>query len=469
VTRLQHILRVACTLAVVAAPLAAQTDPSLLSVRSIYASPDFAGERFGPTRWLENGAAYTTLEKSEQGKGKDIVRYVTESAARTVLVPAAAITAPGDTAALDVEDYSWSPDGTKLLIFTNSQPVWRQNNRGDYWVLDRNSGKLQKLGGPEAKPSTLLFAKFSPDGGRIGYVRENNLYVENLATGAITQVTTDGAKMLINGTFDWVYEEELDLRDGWRWSPDGQRIAYWQLNTDGVLSFDLINDTDSLYSFVTPVQYPKAGEANSAARVGVVSATGGSTVWLPFEGDPREHYPARMEWAAGSSELVIQRLNRLQNTLELFLADASTGQLRTILTEHNNTWVPVVNDLTWLNNGQSFIWLSERDGWHTDVLHANDWHTGLLPNYLKTVYASAFSAVAVVLAVGTSWSLYKQPTLYQLTREVASELSKVTWPTRKETSAATVVVIATSIIAAIYLGFCDSLWSALTDLIYNNF
>ena len=103
--------------------------------------------------------------------------------------------------------------------------------------------------------------------------------------------------MLINGTFDWVYEEELDLRDGWRWSPDGQRIAYWQLNTDGVLSFDLINDTDSLYSFVTPVQYPKAGESNSAARVGVVSAAGRHHRWLPFEGDPREHYPARMEWA----------------------------------------------------------------------------------------------------------------------------------------------------------------------------
>ena len=101
-------------------------------------------------------------------------------------------------------------------------------------MLDRASGRLQKLGGPEAKPSTLLFAKFSPDGSRIGYVRENNIYVENLATGAITQVTTDGSKTLINGTFDWVYEEELDLRDGWRWSPDGQRIAYWQLDTDGV-------------------------------------------------------------------------------------------------------------------------------------------------------------------------------------------------------------------------------------------
>ncbi len=378
-TRLQCTARIAFACVLLAAPAEAQQDPSLLSVQGIYASPDFAPERFGPARWLENGAAYTTLEKSETGKGRDIVRYATASGERTVLVPATAITAPGDTAALDVEDYSWSPDGTKLLVFTNSQPVWRENNRGDYWVLDRASGKLQKLGGPEAKPSTLLFAKFSPDGGRIGYVRENNIYVENLATGAITQVTTDGTKTLINGTFDWVYEEELDLRDGWRWSPDGEHIAYWQLNTDGVLSFDVINDTDSLYSFVTPVQYPKAGETNSAARVGVVSAAGGTTVWLPFDGDPREHYPARMEWANNSRELVVQRLNRLQNTLQLFLADAATGQLRTILTEQDSAWVEVVNDLTWVNKGQSFTWVSERDGWeHVYLVSRNGQSVRLL-------------------------------------------------------------------------------------------
>ena len=175
------------------------------------------------------------------------MRYATESGERTVLVSAAAITAPGDTAALDVEDYSWSPDGTKLLIFTNSQPVWRQNNRGDYWLLDRASGKLQKLGGPEAKPSTLLFAKFSPDGGRIGYVRENNLYVENLATGAITQVTTDGARLSSTAL-------RLGVRGGTRlarWlalEPRPAAHRLWQLDTEGVLSFDLVDDTDSLYS-----------------------------------------------------------------------------------------------------------------------------------------------------------------------------------------------------------------------------
>ena len=98
-------------------------------------------------------------------------------------------------------------------------------------------------------------------------MRENNLYVEDLATGRISQLTRDGSKRIINGTFDWVYEEELDLRDGWRWSPDGRSIAYWQLDTEGVPDYYLINDTDSLYPKITTIQYPVAGETNSAGRV----------------------------------------------------------------------------------------------------------------------------------------------------------------------------------------------------------
>src|SRR6202008_1466058 len=100
--------------------------------------------------------------------------------------------------------------------------------------------------------------------------------------------------------------------DRWRWSQDGNRVAYWQLNADRVRDFGLIRTTDSLYSHVVPIQYPKAGEENSAARIGVVSATGGETTWLQVEGDPRNNYLARMDWAASSDELVVQRMNRLQ-------------------------------------------------------------------------------------------------------------------------------------------------------------
>ncbi len=372
VTQVTRRLRVPARLASLAlaavliapAPAAAQqADSTLLSVQRIYGSPDFRPEFFGPARWLHDGASYTTLEKAAAGKGQDLVRYDSGKGTREVLVPAARLVPQGDSVPLTVEDYSWSPDGEQLLVFTNSKPVWRQNNRGDYWLLDRASGRLRQLGGPDAKPSSLLFAKFSPDGGRIGYVREHNIYVEDLASGAITQLTRDGSRDIINGTFDWVYEEELNDRDGWRWSPDGKSVAYWQLNADSVRNFTLIDDTDSLYSYTIPIQYPKAGQDNSAARVGVVSAAGGETRWLNIPGDPRENYLARMDWAANSNELLLQRLNRLQNTDEVLLGDAATGQVKPVLVEHDSAWVDVVDQVTWLGGGKSFTWMSERDGW----------------------------------------------------------------------------------------------------------
>jgi dipeptidyl-peptidase-4 len=348
-----------------AVPAAGQDDPSLLSIRRIYQTPEFAARPFGPSRWLGDGSAYTTLEPAADGPGADLVRYAVEGGERRVLVPAGQLVPPGDTLPLEIEDYAWSPDEKQLLVFTNTRPVWRLNTRGDYWVLDRATGRLRQLGGKDAKPSTLMFAKFSPDGGRVGYVRENNLYVEDLASGAITALTTDGSRTLINGTFDWVYEEELMnyYADGWRWSPDGRSIAYWQLNADQVKDFFLINNTDSIYSRVIPVQYPKVGEANSAARVGVVSATGGETRWLRIEGDPREHYIPRMEWASSSTEIVLQRLNRRQNENQVMIGDARTGEVRTVLVERDTTWTDVVNDMVWLDKGASFTWVSERSGW----------------------------------------------------------------------------------------------------------
>jgi dipeptidyl-peptidase-4 len=341
-----------------------ETDPSVLTLERIFNSPDFTPELLGRVRWLEKDAAYVKLEAdSATPPGKALVRYDAATGKREVWVPAVRLVPPGDSLPLSIEDYALSPDRRRLLLFTNSEKVWRQNTRGDFWSLDLSTWQLRKLGGDQAKPSTLMFAKFSPDGGRAAYVRENNLYVENLTTGAITQLTRDGSRTIINGTFDWVYEEELNLRDGFRWSPDGSRIAYWQLDASGVRDFLLINNTDSLYSFTIPVQYPKAGTTNSAARVGVVGAGGGTTVWLDIPGDPRNHYIARMDWAANSSELVIQQLNRLQNTLAVMLGDGASGRIRTVLTERDSTWVDVGDDLRWVDGGKSFTWISERDGW----------------------------------------------------------------------------------------------------------
>ena len=351
--------------------LAAQdgaADSSLLTVDRIFGSPEFRPGSFGPFAWLADGTGYTTLERSNARRGgRDIVRYDVETGLRTILVPATRLIPAGDSLPLNIEEYSWSPDGGKLLIFTNTAQVWRTNTRGDYWVLDLSGWTLKKLGG-SGPASTLMFAKFSPDGGRVGWVRygEYNIYVEDVAIGKITQLTRDGSRTTINGTFDWVYEEELGLQDGWRWNPDGRSIAYWQLDASGVRDFLLYDVTDSLYAFTTPVQYPKAGQTNSASRVGIVPATGGETKWISVPGDPRDNYIARMEWIpgkGGAKELVIQHLNRLQNTLHVMIADAATGQARTIFTEKDDAWVEQFDQLRFVNQGKDFLWMSERSGW----------------------------------------------------------------------------------------------------------
>lgn len=333
-----------------------------LSLDRLFATPEFFGDQFGPAEWLD-GDHYTALEPSRDVRGgMDIVAYQAATGEREVLVSARDLVPEGARTPLLVEGYSWSEDDGKLLVFTNTRRVWRTNTRGDYWVLDRSTGDLKQLGSfaPEA---TLMFAKFSPDASRVAYVQANNIYVEELVTGAVTQLTHDGSRTIINGTFDWVYEEEFSLQDGFRWSPDGARIAYWQLDASGVRDFLLINNTDSLYSFTIPIQYPKAGTTNSAARVGVVAADGGGTVWMELEGDPRNHYPARMDWADSSDEISIQYLNRLQNRLAFLLGNADSGAIDTVLVERDKAWLDVVKDPVWVRGGDAFTWISERDGW----------------------------------------------------------------------------------------------------------
>jgi dipeptidyl-peptidase 4 len=328
----------------------------------IFKARAFEVPRFGPAQWLSDGTAYAVVEKpSDQADDSDIVRYDAASGTRTVLVPSARLVPPGGKKPLDIDDYSWSSDGRKLLIFTNTRKVWRQNTRGDYWVLDVASGSLKKIGGSSPE-SSLMFAKFSPDASRVAYVRSNNIYVERLDDGRTVQATADGSETTINGTSDWVYEEELDVRDGFRWSPDGRGIAYWQFDTTGVGIFTLIDDTTSLYPTITRIPYPKVGTTNSAARIGVVGADGGDTRWVQVPGDARDNYLARLEWIDAST-LGIEQLNRLQNQNDYLLADSATGSVRRAFRDTSSTWVEVVDEVRGIDKGRAFLWMSERDGW----------------------------------------------------------------------------------------------------------
>ncbi len=305
-----------------------------------------------------------------EGAGSEIARYDAVTGARTVLIGGSKL-APAGKPPIEIEDYTWSSDGRRILLFTNTQKVWRDNTRGDYWVLDVSTGALKKLGGKleparksadEQTDSGLMFAKFSPDGSRVAYVRANDIYVERVDDGKITQITRDGSETTINGTSDWVYEEELSVRDCFRWSPDGERIAYWQFDTTGVGIFSLIDDTSTLYPKITRIPYPKVGTTNSAVRIGVVDAAGGKTRWMQTPGDPRDTYLASLEWVDART-VAMQQLNRLQNRNDFLLADVRSGAVSRLFRDESKAWLEVMENILWIDKGQAFLWISERDGW----------------------------------------------------------------------------------------------------------
>ncbi len=333
-----------------------------LTLEDIYTNNLYRAKGVGQLRWMKDNKSYSTLEFNATAKGNDIVRYDVASGTKNILVNATQLLPAGSSKPLTVDNYIWSDDNSKLLIFTNTRKVWRLNSRGDYWVLNLANGRLKQLG-KGLEEATLMFAKFSPDGGRVAYVSKLNIYAENISTGVITQLTKDGGKNIINGTFDWVYEEELDNRDGFRWSPDGKNIAYWQSDTKGVGTFYMINNVDSNYSIPIPLPYPKVGTTNSSVKVGVISAIGGQTKWFKIPGDPRNNYLARMDYIPASDEVMIQQLNRLQNTNTVWVGNTKTMALKNILTDKDEAFLDIHDNIVWLDNTKAFTWTSEKDGW----------------------------------------------------------------------------------------------------------
>ena len=337
-------------------------DPSMLNLDRVLSPGEFAPEDSGRGRWLADSSGYTMLRPSKDvAEGQDIVRCDAASGRVDILVPAGRLIPPGATAPLRIAGYDWSSDGQRLLIQTNPKRVYHKMF-ADYWILDLKDGGLRKIGGNFA-PSSLLNATFSPDGTHVAYVRENNIYVEDAASRDIVQLTKDGSEDILNGTFDYVTEEEFFTTHGFRWSPDGKSIAYWQMDTTKVPVFSMINNTDALYPKIVAFKFSRPGQPIAAGRIGVVGSTGGTTTWFDVPGDPAENYIQQLEWAANSNEVVFQHLNRNQNRNDVMLGDARTGGTKTIYTDSDPAWLDVVRDFQWLDGGKEFLWVSEKDGW----------------------------------------------------------------------------------------------------------
>ena len=323
-----------------------------------------ASARAQDLHWAKDGRSFYQLENDE------ITITTLPGLEEKVFVGKSALKVKGTS--MDVHDFTVSEDGKMVLLFANAKKVWRYKTKGDYWIYNVNTGKLKQVG--TTRPaSSLMFAKISPDGSKVAYVSMYNLYVEDLYSSSITTLTKGGNRKLINGTFDWAYEEEFFCRDGFRWSPDSKNIAYWQIDARKVKDYLMINETDSIYPVINPVEYPVAGEAPSPFKIGVISIKGGVTKWMNIPTDPiLQSYVPRMEWAASSSQLIVQHLNRKQNTSNLLLCNIADGSVNRIYGETDAAWIDILalwdedyanGGWDWMNNGKEFLWATEKDGW----------------------------------------------------------------------------------------------------------
>jgi dipeptidyl-peptidase-4 len=312
--------------------------------------------------WI-NDNTYLVSERN------DIVQYTLPSMERKVVLN----TGP-------ISNFSVSPDGSKFLVFRDAEKVWRLKTRGNYFLIDKATGKERALG-KSLPASSTMFAKISPDNKKVAYVSEYNVFVEDLATNEITQLTTDGNRKHINGTFDWAYEEEFSCRDGILWSPDSRQLAFWQVDATKIRDFYMINNTDSVYSKIVPVEYPTAGQTPSPTRIGIVDVTTKATKWVPVPGDPQQNYIPRIEWnpayreAGSANELFIQQLNRKQNESKILSYNSASNSVREVYVEKDEAWIDVYtpwedvyaldfrHEFKWINGGKEFIWFSEKDGW----------------------------------------------------------------------------------------------------------
>ena len=322
--------------------------------------------------WNENETGYYSI------KNNNIVLVSTRGKEDKIILSSTQINN------IEIESFSFSQSKNKILLFTKSVKVWRYNTRGDYWVYDFNKNQVQKLG-REMSSSSLMFAKFSPDENFVGYVSKEksesgfrnsstsvNIYLENLENREIKKLTSsNGTKKLINGTFDWVYEEEFGCRDGFIFSEDGSRIAFWQIDANQVRDFYMINNTDSIYSYTIPVEYPKVGEDLTPARIGVINLIDEKITWMKVPGEQNKFYLPRMTWMPGRNDLMIQQLNRKQNHSKIYIANSNNGETELLMEEKDDAWVdlrsswPYQVQAGWkfINEGKEFLYTTEKDGW----------------------------------------------------------------------------------------------------------
>jgi len=327
-----------------------------LSVEKIWKNYEFFGASVDGFRSMNDGNYFSKTKRKAQGISITKHAFSNYEGKGEVIVSPEMLQFKDET--LEMDDYFFNLDETKALITTETKSIYRRSYSAVYYLLDLKTGQLQSLD-DQHSPQTL--AEYSPDGKKVSYIYENNLFLKDISTSKITQVTQDGKKnKIINGTTDWVYEEEFSLTKGYDWSPDSKNIAFLKFDESDVKEFTMTSYNE-LYPELYTFKYPKAGEDNSKVTAVMYNLDKNSIA--PINLGEYEYIP-RLKWSGSENKLIIQTLNRHQNNLKYYLVSMNSAEIKAnmFFEENSDTYVDVDDNLLILNDGESILRTSEIDG-----------------------------------------------------------------------------------------------------------
>jgi len=321
-----------------------------VNLEDIWQKYSFYPEYVWGLKSMKNGDYYTQVDRDNNVSKLNKYSYRTGRRISTI--------ADSKKLGIAVADYTFSEDEQKVLFATETESIYRYSSRSIFYVYDIRSRKLTKL-----LDDKVMYATFSPDGSKVAFVKDNNLYLKELVSMKETQITSDGINnQLINGATDWVYEEEFGLVKAFFWSPDGSKIAFYRFDENEVKKFSMDMFQGKLYPTQYEFRYPKAGEDNSEISLHIYDVEQQITqkldLLLNYE------YLPRMGWTKDANTLYVFRMNRHQNQLDFLLVDANTAKSRVLFTETDKYYVDVHDNTTFLNDGKHFIWSSEKSGFN---------------------------------------------------------------------------------------------------------
>lgn len=343
-----------------ASTLSAADERPPLTLESIFSGTEFRSETVDDVQWSGDGESFTFTRRNPDSGFLDLYEHDVASGKPRLLLSGAELELDGTP--VELGGYQWANDRRYILVSGPVTRTWDNVFESSWFVYELDEEVLRQLADGKALRNVYL----SPDGRRVGYVVDNDLYVAELDTGEIRAITTDGSSNIFNGIFDYG-STEFGFTEAWHWSPDGRRIAFWRLDATDVKVFYIVDELGK-YNDVHPLKYPNAGESHAVNRIGVYDLQSGRTTWMATGHDPNGYIP-RIDWLPSSETLAIQRLTRDHQRLDLMLADVTTGETRIVVTDRDPAWVDITTDLMFLEGQDRFVWTSEKSGFRHSYLY----------------------------------------------------------------------------------------------------